>query len=182
MGYSISWIAVYGKAKADIFEQLHVRDTGEIDEANDAPISGAELPTGWYVLFLNDFTHPLVEPAALRALSDGCTVIACQVEEHVMSSASCCYKDGKHEWSMTHDSNKGLYDLDVVGTAPDFYSALHAANLKKQQDEGGEMARVDYIFDIPVAAAERMCGYRYDQWKFDWGEPTFTKLIQGPKR
>jgi len=41
---------------------------------------------------------------------------------------------------------------------------------------GGEKADVDYVFDIPVELVTQLCGYRYDKWKFDWGQPVFTTL------
>jgi hypothetical protein len=33
-------------------------DTAEPDGANESPISGSEVPGGWYVVFLNDIEHP----------------------------------------------------------------------------------------------------------------------------
>jgi hypothetical protein len=54
-GYSISW-TVYGRPHEEILSRLGLQDSGESDEANEAPVSGAQLPTGWYVVFLNDIT------------------------------------------------------------------------------------------------------------------------------
>jgi hypothetical protein len=178
MGYCISWIAVRGIPKADMLARLCLRDSGETDEANESPVSGAELPTGWYVLFLNDIAHPFVAPAALQNLSQGCAVVGWQIEEHVMLSASFHYSDGRHDWTITHESEKGLHNLEVEGAARDFVVEMHAASQKKQSEESGQDAGVDYIFDVPLEAAERLCGYRHDRWKFDWREPHFTELIQ----
>jgi hypothetical protein len=177
MGYSISWLAVRGLTKDEILARLHLGDTGEVDEANEAPVSGAELPTGWYALFLNDFTHPFLGPRALQNLSKGCAVVGCQVEEHVMVSASFYYIDGRHAWTLTHESEKGIKHLELHGATPGFLAELHAAGLKRQDEEGGEGAAVDYIFEVPLEAAERVCGYRHDRWKFDWGQPKFTELV-----
>jgi hypothetical protein len=177
MGYSISWIAVRGLPKTEVLARLRLRDSGESDEANESPVSGAELPKGWYVLFLNDIAHPFVAPAALQKLSEGCEVVGCQVEEHVMFSASFQFSDGRQQWGIRHESEKGLYNLDVEGTAPSFVVELLAASQKEQDTKGGEDARVDYIFDVPLEAVERLCGYRHDRWKFEWGEPEFTTLV-----
>lgn len=182
MSYSISWLGVRGTPKAEVLARLCLRDTDESDEANESPVSGAELPTGWYVLFLNDLTHPFVAPRALQKLSEGCEVVGCQIEEHVMFSAAFHYSDGRHGWSITHESYKGLYNLEVEGSASAFVAELHAGARSHQDKEGGENAGVDYIFDVPLEAAERLCGYRHDRWKFDWGEPQFTKLVKnGPR-
>jgi hypothetical protein len=174
MGYSISWIAVRGKRKAEVLEHLQLRDSGKADEGNETPASGAELPTGWYVLFLNNLTHPFVQPPALVALSRGSTVVGCQVEEHVMLSVSFYYADGQHKWTITHDSRRGLNSLEVDGEAPLSLAKLYSDAQAEQEND----TRVDYIFDVPLKAAEQVCGYRHDLWKFDWGEPYFRELVQ----
>jgi hypothetical protein len=182
MGYSISWIAVSGAPKAEVLARLHLRDTGESDEANESPASGAELPTGWYVVFLNDITHPFVVPAALQNLSEGCEVIGCQVEEHVMFSASFHYANGHHDWGISHESHKGLDNLELEGAAPSFVAEIHAAAKGEQEKEDADYPTCDHIFDVPLKAAERLCGYSHDRWKFDWGEPQFTKLVKDDRR
>jgi hypothetical protein len=176
MGYSISWLAVRGIPKDEVLARLRLRDSGETDDANESPVSGAELPMGWYVLFLNDLTHPFVESKPLQELSHGCEIVGCHVEEHVMFSASFHYSDGRHDWTITHASGIGIYHLDVEGVAPSFLAELRAASQKEQDEDGGQKAEVDHIFDVPLKAAERICGFRHDRWRFDWGEPQFTEL------
>lgn len=174
MGYSISWIAFYGLSKSEVLSRTHLIDTAEPDEANESPISGSELPARWYVLFLNEFMHPYVSPESLRELSVGCTVVGCQVEEHVMSSGSFLYQNGTCIWNVVHAAAKGLYDLQIDGNPPESFAA---SEFRQAQDEaGGQMAGVDHMFDAPVELARRICGYRHDLWKFDWGQPLFTKL------
>jgi hypothetical protein len=136
-------------------------DTAEPDEANESPISGSELPGGWYVLFLNDLIHPYMSAETLRELSSGCTVLGCQVEEHVMVSASFLYKNGTRMWKVLHEAEKGLYDLQIDGVPPESFSI---SEFRQRQDAaGGEVAGVDYIFDAPLELARRICGYRHDQ-------------------
>jgi hypothetical protein len=182
MGYSISWIAVRGIAKAEILTRLSLRDTGESDDASESPASGAALSTGWYVVFLNDLTHPLVAPIALQKLSKGCEVVGCQVEEHVMFSASFYYLNGRRDWGISHEAEKGLYNLELENVVPSFVAEIHAAAQREQDTKGGKDAQVDHIFDVPLRAAERLCGYRHDRWKYDWGEPQFTELVKDERR
>jgi hypothetical protein len=174
VGYSISWIAFQAMGKDDIPPLFGLIDTGESDEANESPISAAALPTGWYVVFFNDYSF--VTPERLSKLSAGCTIVACQVEEHVMASASFCYKNGQHVWAVAHESEKGRYDLSIDGDPPDVFSDLRDRLLKEQHEAGGDKAKVDFIFDIPLELAAGLCGYRHDRWKFDWGEPMFSRL------
>jgi hypothetical protein len=153
---------------------LGLVDTGEANEANESPVSAATLPTGWYVIFSNDYSF--TTPEKLTKFSAGCTVVACQVEEHVMASASFLYKDGRQVWSVTHESDKGGNDLSVDGDPPDLFHGLRDGLLKQQNDAGGESADIDYVFDVPIQLATILCGYRHDRWKFDWGEPKFSRL------
>jgi hypothetical protein len=55
MGFRISWIGFNGKGKTSALEMVGLEDTGERDEVNEAPLSGAEIPGGWFILFSNDF-------------------------------------------------------------------------------------------------------------------------------
>src|SRR5450432_1775921 len=98
MGFAISWLA-FRRAKAQVLAAVQMGDTGEPDEANEAPISGAEFPGGWYILFLNDYDHRLVSSASLSRLSNGCQVIACRIEEHLMVSSAVMYENGQPIWA-----------------------------------------------------------------------------------
>ena len=177
MGFAISWMAFKGKSKSDVLAAVQLRDTGESDEANESPISGDEFPNGWYVLFLNDYDHALVKPASLAALSAGCEIIACQIEEHVMASSAVMYANGRRVWAVAHQGDgDDIYDLTVEGTPPQNFAGIRQRLTKEQEGEGGRAADVDYIFDIPLDLACSICGYRHDQSEFDWGEPNFTRL------
>jgi hypothetical protein len=55
VGFRISWIGFDGKGRTSALEMVGLRDTGEPDEANEAPFSGAEIPGGWFILFSHDF-------------------------------------------------------------------------------------------------------------------------------
>jgi hypothetical protein len=176
MGYSISWLAVQGLSKEQTLEAIQLRDTGKPDEANDSPQSGAAFPGDWYVVFLNKFDHPLVSAENLSRLSHNCIVIAGQIEEHVMYSSCCEYRAGSQNWSVSHDAQKDIFNLETDGQLPDHFSGIKAEMLKQQIAEGGQNAEVDFIFDVPVMVGEKACGYRHDRWNYDWGEPVFTEL------
>jgi hypothetical protein len=46
-----------GRGKDDVLAAIGLVDTGKAEEANEAPVSGAVLPTGWYVAFFNDYSY-----------------------------------------------------------------------------------------------------------------------------
>ena len=93
-----------------------------------------------------------------------------------MASSAFLYNNGYCLWSLSHQSDKGIYNLEVEGSPPEFFEGVRARLLKEQDDNGGTEAKVDYVFDIPVELASMFCGYRHDRWKFDWGQPSFTCL------
>lgn len=158
MGLSISWIAVSTKAKADILQSLSLVDTS----------------------FLKGFAHPYTRAPVLQRLSAGCSVLVCQVEEHVMVSAACMYQNGLKIWSATHDSARGISHLESEGVPPPLLDTIHAEMKASQAEEGGNDAEVDCIFDVPVGLAGAICGYRHDRVGLAPGEgPTFTALIPG---
>ena len=177
MGFSISWIAIRGISKADACTRLSIQDSSEPDEANESPVSGALLPTGWLVIFLNDLVHPFVAIEELCKLSEGCEVIGCQVEEHVMASAAFLYRNGRRIWNITHESEKGGDNLEVDGSPPSEFSTIKAKSIAAQQRSDEEDEGVDYIFEVPLELAEGVCGYKHDRWQFEWGEPHFTKFV-----
>jgi len=56
------WIAFQNRSRDEVLALTKLTDSGEPDEANESPVSGATLPNGWYVLFLNNYDHPLITP------------------------------------------------------------------------------------------------------------------------
>jgi hypothetical protein len=174
MGFSISWLAFKDKSKLDVLSLMSLADTGEPDDANESPFSGAELPTGWYIVFRNALSSPRMK--MLKSLSRDCSVLRCQVEEHIMFSGASLHTNGKLMWTVCHQSSKGAYHLSAEGDLPETFGPIRDRLFKEQEENGGANSDVDYIFDIPVQLACELCGYRHDQWRFDWGQPTFARL------
>jgi hypothetical protein len=174
MGFKISWLGFKGLSKEQILDRVGLRDTGEPDEANEAPFSIAEIPHGWTILFTNDTLYAGAEK--IIALSMGAQVVACQVHEGVMFSAAYAAENGKLIWSVSHNSENGVYDLSIDGNPPTSSEGLKARLTREQDEAGGSDADVDYLFDVPVELAASIADYRHDRWQFDWGEPRFTAL------
>ncbi len=178
MGFSISWVGVRGVAKDLVLGAAGLIDLGVEDEANEAPFSLAELPTGWAIIFANDFEF--AQPDRLVSLPSEALLVGCQVEEHVMFSKAWGAMGAKTSWTVEHYSERGIYDSQVSGAAPPRYDAILRELISAQDQAGGQAADVDYLFDAPVELAESLTGYRHDRWKFDWGEPRFTALTPAP--
>lgn len=61
MGLSISWVACYAPSAA-VLESLDLHDTGEPGRAGGDEIVGLRLANDAYVVCMNGFGHPIVEP------------------------------------------------------------------------------------------------------------------------
>jgi hypothetical protein len=146
--------------------------TGEVDDANEAPFALAELPNRWIILFANDFEY--VSDKRLAALSAETTVIGCHIHEGIMFSDATLFNAGRKIWSISHFAGEGPLDLTLQGEPPPEILAIRDRLLAEQR--AAVTSDVDHVFDIPVEAAQLVTGYRYDQWKFDWGEPVFHVL------
>lgn len=178
MGFSMSWVAVAGKSKAEVLATLSLVDTGETDYANECPLSGTALPGGWYLLYVNEIVNPYNRAPALRKLSAGGRALVVQVEEHIMSSSVFMYEDGVKTWDVTHESHHDVYHLAVEGTPPPALEGIRADMAAKQDAEGGNEADVDYLFDVPAILAATICGYRHDEVALASGEEVeYTRLV-----
>jgi hypothetical protein len=185
VGFSISWIAVRGLEKQELLQRFGLYDTGEIEEYPDSPICGTFLPDNAYLLCLSDCFHRFVTPKFLKKASKGCSILGCQVEEHIMASAAFFYRDGERLWNVVHESDRGIEHLDAEGEVPAPFRDIHREAVENQRKEESrvkkpnEILGVDYIFDVPVRLATALTGYSHDRMEFSWGKPTYTKLQEG---
>ena len=156
MGFSIPWIAIRGLEKHKLLERFGLYDTGETEEYPESSICGTSIPDNTYLLYLRDCFHRFVTPEFLSAASKGCSILGCQVEEHIMASAAFYYRDGKRLWNVVHESDSGVDHLDTEGDIPDPFNEIRKAAVENQRKEDlrerdpNEILGVDYIFDIPV--------------------------------
>jgi hypothetical protein len=96
-----------------------------------------------------------------------------------MASAAIMYENGGKTWSVTHESENGIYHLAKEGELPPSLDNIHGEMKASQDAEGGGDADVDFIFDVPVVLAATICGYRHDRVALASGEePKFTELVQ----
>ncbi len=169
MGFKVSWIGIRGLDKVTVLQRLGFADAGPLDTELDAPFSCAELPTGWIIVFANDFGW--VTPARVAALSSGAAAVGCQMSEGVMYSAAWGYEDGVQQWSLVHylDEDK---ELEIVGNPPAEFPAIRERLTRDQEREG---EGVDYLFDAPIALTAALCGYRPDETTLET-QPSFTEL------
>ena len=174
MGFSISWLAFRNIAESDMFARAGFRRTEISCEAFTAPVTEAILRDNWHLIAFNRISHALTKTENLTVLSQGCEIVGVQAEEHVMASAAFLYRNGQYVWEVAHEHENGNRHLLVMGTPPDSLDEIRE-RLEREQDKSqrGPLP-VNYIFDIPIELAERICGFRHDRWGFDWESRPFV--------
>lgn len=163
MGFNQCSLAIRGKSPESILTELHLRPTGEMQEFPEAEYAATLLPSGWYVIVAENSENRLIDEETLAAISIGGEAIACSVEEHVMVSTAHGWRDGKRIWSVTHNAQESIENLETDGELPPAFASLRDDHLAKQAAAGGRKANVDYVFDVPVEVARSFTDYRYDK-------------------
>ena len=163
MGYSLSWTAVNGRSPEEVHRVLGVRPTGRSGSYGKHPLVGRQLPNGWYIVIADSCDDRIVHKDVLAQLSDGRQAIACFLEEHVMFSSCSFWNKGKKEWSVEHESERGVFDVKTSGKVPESFSMLKERLIREQKAEGGENADVDHIFDLPLELANQYTGFKHDE-------------------
>jgi len=162
MGVSISWLAVCDVEPEAIHKQLGLLSSREFDADIKYPFAGRVLESGWYLVVANRCDSPMVRDDMLSSLSKSARVVAASIEEHVMYCFSTCWLNGKQEWHVQHEAEKGVTHLQVSGSPPVELQVLHQGALARQTCHDDSVG-VDYVFDVPLELAKHLVGFRHDE-------------------
>lgn len=172
MGFSCSWAAVRGHDHAAVLTALGFVDSGLADEARESAVSGAALPGGWYLVFLNEVYSRHLSDRAMAALSRAGEVVVAAVQEHAMYTTVAYFQAGARQWSIEHDPAQSPDHLVVEGEPPALFRTILAEKFAAQGHETHPDRRVDRIFEVPLSLAEHLTGFRHDQLS----DAVFTRL------
>ncbi|MCI0685536.1 MAG: hypothetical protein L0Y71_25840 [Gemmataceae bacterium] len=157
MGFRVLLIAVTGKSPDAVHNDYGVTPTGRYEEIPESPVTGATLPSGAYLLYINDQIEP--DDHVFARLSKDASLIACYANETVMNSVAGSWVDGVEQWSVSHDAQQGIEHLESTGPVPHQLEPIRKSAFAKQDDDAG----ADHIFDIPIELFAALGGIRYDQ-------------------
>jgi hypothetical protein len=177
MGYRVLLIAVTGKAPEVIHAEYGVTPTGDYEEVAESPVTSAMLPSGAYLLYVNDEISP--NDRVLARLSSHASLLACYANEMVMESSVESWVNGAAKWSVLHDAQQGIQHLQTAGEVPQELKPIQQRLQAKQsavQDRD-----VDYIFDIPIELFVALGGIRYDE-DIDGAAPDPWQVLARSKR
>ncbi|CZF81262.1 hypothetical protein [Grimontia marina] len=163
MGFSLSWVAVKTDDQSAVLKSLGLTATTETDEYFESDFAGAALLDDWYLVVAKKADNQLISEGSLTALSQVGMVIACAVEEHVMTSSAECWFFGQRRWQVTHDGQKDRLNLTAEGQLPARFETLKAQYMTEQKAEAGESTDIDLIFDIPLILASALVGFKHDE-------------------
>jgi len=167
MSYSISWLACRSETAADVRRAIGCEATGELGSYPAHPLVGRTLPGGWHVLIANRCDHKLTSHQVLGLTSKISDVTSCNIEEHVMYSASSYWTGGEEVWAVKHQGDDGVSDLRVTGTPPDELQRLRQIATEKQAAEADGRYSVDWFFEVPCELAKQVSGFRHDEQRDD---------------
>jgi hypothetical protein len=176
MGVSFSYLAVRGGKRDSVLGILGLRGTGIFEEIPESDITGAALPTGWYLILADRDHPPFMEGKTLARLSAAGEVLTWFIEEHVMCSYAALWSGGRQHLSVAHFSDKGINHLKTEGDLPLVFGPIRNRLSAMQQAAGGAKAKIDHIFDIPVELVEQLTGYRHDRVMPVLGDRPFEVL------
>jgi hypothetical protein len=157
MGFRVLLVAVAGKSPGAIHQDYSVAPTDQYEEIPESPVTGAILPGGAYLLYINDEILP--DEAVFAKLSRDASLIACYVNETVMNSFVASWVNGVEQWTVFHDAQQGIRHLETTGDVPDQLIPIKE-RLFAEQDQALD---TDYVFDIPTELFTALGGMRYDQ-------------------
>lgn len=177
MGFSFTSVAVRGVTPDAVLATMGLLGTNTFEGIPESNITGASLPSGWYLVTANRGLFPtFAEDPTLKRLSQTAEVVTCFVEEHVMCSAASLWADGREVWSVMHAADQNIEHLQTKGSLPPMFAAISERLRAEQAAAGGKKAKVDHIFDIPVEMVAQLTGYRHDRVMPELGDRAFEVL------
>lgn len=176
MGSAYAWLAIKDASADEACEMLGLVRCGGAFDSPETEISGAAMPTGWYLIAVGSVMFDFFMDFSLEELSESHDVMNFDVEEHFMYFKLTYWRGGKNLWNVIHDGGDNVYHLQAEGELPVDFDSLRAEQLKNQNEAGGERAGVDHICEIPLELAHRITGFRYDIRRLDEDAPVFEEL------
>jgi hypothetical protein len=170
MGTNLGYIAVRGKTKEQVWEDLSI----ELTDVNSGSVMAADLATGWYLVLAQ--IGSLVDSAEkLSALSTGADVILATVVDTCNYSMTAQWAAGQKTWEVSYWQDQG--GLLIKGDPPQPYTEIRSEVQAHYQltDESD----THYML-VPEILFESYTGYRRDrrQNPCNWNDFRYFQIRQ----
>jgi hypothetical protein len=162
MGYAISWLAVRDADREKLTANLSLVATPETTYFGESSFAGRTIASGWFVLSMNQCSHPFVLPETLKRLTGLNEIVACCIEERAKYSTAELWRKGVEVWRLVHEAEIDMLHLAETGALPGRFSTMRNEYFARQAAKGGARSDTDYIFDIPLDMAKSIVGFKHD--------------------
>jgi len=168
MGSSQSYLAIKGKSKQDIWQELGLKPCQPSVE-NSRDISAVfSSKTGWYLMVDRGWSF-VEDKDKLAKLSTYAQVLIGAVEEHCNYSMAAGWSNGTNTWMVAHSLDEGAEHLLVTGNPPPPFNEIRD-RIREERNNTPEDERHDFYFSVPVDLFKTLTGYCYDGTS-DIGDP-----------
>jgi hypothetical protein len=155
---NIDWMAIEGGEPAVLLEALGLREIEASPHPTGARYAYTITPKGW--LLLVGRSLKLDVPQLAPHLSAETQVLSSEVSDVVMCCRLEAWRAGTRLWSVSHDPEEGVDNLEVAGEPP---AALGEIAARLNANQAAETESVDHLFDAPLELGAAICGYRPDE-------------------
>ncbi len=158
-----TWLAVKGKAPEAVCAALDLSAGMAVTKRGTFALEGAASDAGWYLIAAAGQDHRLIQEPVLTALSAGCEVLTCTVEERNLVSAATGWVNGRRLWSVSYDGEERPGEVTAEGDLPGVFAIIrHDYVTKSQAPDAGDLL-LDPLFEIPIELVKHAVGYRPDE-------------------
>jgi hypothetical protein len=129
-----TWLAVKGKAPDAVCAALDLSAGMAVTTRGTFALEGAASDAGWYLITAAGQDHRLIQEPVLTALSAGCEVLTCTVEERNLVSAATGWANGRRLWSVSYDGEERPGEVAAEGDLPGVFAIVaHAVGYRPDE-------------------------------------------------
>ena len=174
MGVKLSWIAVREVNYSKINSILELSDMTLLGIAREnqykeqyknnefnGRMEAFLTQKGWYFIMCRYL--PFFIEEKLHMLSKETTLVIFELTETAMSAKAEYWFNSEKIWSLSHNPNEGIFNLEENGILPDSFRSIKEKIFAEQNNKGGVNAKVDCIIEIPSLMASEVTGYKHDE-------------------
>lgn len=182
MGYNLSFIAIRGLEREEVWERLFLKCSGVASElrVTGNGLAGGLLKSGWYVVCSKPDARPCpvtadfeidttryrieIDSETMIALSKNAEVLLLYVQEHCMLSLGSYWRNSVEQWRVILPPDET--ELIFWGEVPSMFETMRQAVSRNDQAA---------LFDLPVKLFDQYVDFRYDynESKYLDGEPDY---------
>jgi hypothetical protein len=158
MGMASDWIGVRGLSAAEVLKVLALCDTGERVGYHEDDTTMLKLPNGWIIVQAEMGSFLDIDPIKQMTLGGKAEFVHALAEEHSMVSSAMYLNKAKLLWRAECSGGNLTIKMEKDFILDPEYEEIKE-RIEREAKENGYSAS----FEIPIAFAEKLTGFRYDR-------------------